>query len=227
MDCKFLVDRVNLIIKTKNITARQFAESIGIQPSGMSHIMSGRNNPSLEFVMKVVERYPDISLSWLLQGKGEMTAVPKIETPTPRIETKVEPMDLDLFSSVGIEAEPQVATVVPQTVAVASEEMRQPEISALAVPASTVAAVGGQPQSHIPPLPRVSAAAPLEMPVVEESPKIEPRPIAEATAMPTTSEPLPSHATVDQEADTNAKGRRLRKVLLFYSDGSIEEWGNA
>ena len=48
-----MVERINLLLKAKNITARQFAEEIGIQPSGMSHIMSGRNNPSLDFVMKV------------------------------------------------------------------------------------------------------------------------------------------------------------------------------
>ena len=67
-----MINRINLILKAKNITARQFAEEIGIQPSGMSHIMSGRNNPSLEFVNKVVRRYPEIDANWLLLGRGEM-----------------------------------------------------------------------------------------------------------------------------------------------------------
>ena len=67
-----MIDRINLILKAKNITAKQFAEEIGVQPSGMSHILSGRNNPSLEFVMKVVRRYPEIDINWLLMGKGEM-----------------------------------------------------------------------------------------------------------------------------------------------------------
>ena len=67
-----MVDRINLILKAKNITARQFAEEIGIQPSGMSHILSGRNNPSLDFVMKVIRRYPEIDIQWLMFGKGEM-----------------------------------------------------------------------------------------------------------------------------------------------------------
>ena len=51
-----MIDRINLLLKNKNISARQFAEEIGIQPSGMSHILSGRNNPSLDFVMKVMAR---------------------------------------------------------------------------------------------------------------------------------------------------------------------------
>jgi len=67
-----MVERINLLLKAKNITARQFAEEIGIQPSGMSHILSGRNNPSLDFVMKVVKRWPEININWLMFGKGEM-----------------------------------------------------------------------------------------------------------------------------------------------------------
>ena len=69
-----MINRINLLLKAKNITARQFAEEIGIQPSGMSHIMSGRNNPSLDFVTKVIRRYPEIDANWLLLGKGEMYA---------------------------------------------------------------------------------------------------------------------------------------------------------
>lgn len=72
--CKIMINRINLILRAKNITAKQFAEEIGIQPSGMSHIMSGRNNPSLDFVSKVIRRYPEIDANWLLLGKGEMYA---------------------------------------------------------------------------------------------------------------------------------------------------------
>ncbi len=67
-----MIERINLLLKAKNITARQFAEEIGIQPSGMSHIMSGRNNPSLDFVMKVIKRWPEVNINWLMLGKGEM-----------------------------------------------------------------------------------------------------------------------------------------------------------
>lgn len=76
-----MINRINLILKAKNITAKQFAEEIGIQPSGMSHILSGRNNPSLEFVNKVIRRYPEIDANWLLLGKGEMYASGVMESP--------------------------------------------------------------------------------------------------------------------------------------------------
>lgn len=68
-------------MQAKNITAKQFAVEIGIQPSGMSHILSGRNNPSLEFVSKVIRRYPEIDANWLLLGKGEMYTSGAVESP--------------------------------------------------------------------------------------------------------------------------------------------------
>lgn len=66
-------DRIEHIIKVKNLTATQFAEEINIQRSGISHILSGRNNPSMDFILKVKEKYPEYSLDWLLLGKGPIT----------------------------------------------------------------------------------------------------------------------------------------------------------
>ena len=53
------------------MTAAQFADKIGISPSSLSHILSGRNNPSLEVVMKIHKACDYISLDWLLYGEGE------------------------------------------------------------------------------------------------------------------------------------------------------------
>ena len=50
----------------------QFASAIGIQRAAMSHIISGRNNPSLDVMTKILHRYPQINPDWLLLGKGEM-----------------------------------------------------------------------------------------------------------------------------------------------------------
>jgi len=65
-------DRILQFLKEENKTSAQFAEEIGVQPSGISHIISGRNNPSLEFVLKMIEKYNYISTDWLLFGKGKM-----------------------------------------------------------------------------------------------------------------------------------------------------------
>lgn len=65
-------ERILEFLKAENKSSAQFAEEIGVQPSGISHILSGRNNPSLDFVMKMLEKYPDLSTEWLLFGKGLM-----------------------------------------------------------------------------------------------------------------------------------------------------------
>lgn len=50
-----------------------FAESIGIQQSTLSHILNGRNNPSLDVIMKVHQKYNYVNLEWLLYGHGNMS----------------------------------------------------------------------------------------------------------------------------------------------------------
>ncbi len=65
-------ERLVEFLKAENKSSAQLAEEIGVQPSGISHILSGRNNPSLDFVLKMLEKYQYISTDWLLFGKGSM-----------------------------------------------------------------------------------------------------------------------------------------------------------
>jgi len=67
-----MVERINKILSYYNLTSSQFANEIGVQRSAMSHILSGRNNPSLDFILKILNRFPEISTDWLLMGTGEM-----------------------------------------------------------------------------------------------------------------------------------------------------------
>ena len=71
-------DRILEFLKRENKTSAQFAEEISVQPSGISHILSGRNNPSLDFVIKMLEKYSFLSTDWLLFGKGSMYKEPKM-----------------------------------------------------------------------------------------------------------------------------------------------------
>ncbi len=65
-------ERIIEFLKSENKSSAQFAEEIGVQPSGISHILSGRNNPSLDFMVKMLEKYKFLSTDWLLFGKGAM-----------------------------------------------------------------------------------------------------------------------------------------------------------
>lgn len=65
-------ERIIEFLKAENKSSAQFAEEIGVQPSGISHILSGRNNPSLDFILKMLEKYKFLATDWLLFGKGSM-----------------------------------------------------------------------------------------------------------------------------------------------------------
>ncbi len=65
-------DRIKKIMQFYNMSATQFASEIGIQRSALSHIMSGRNKPSLDFMIKLKTRFDEINSDWLLFGKGNM-----------------------------------------------------------------------------------------------------------------------------------------------------------
>jgi len=83
------VSRLEKILSFYNLSASSFADKIGVQRSSISHLLTGRNKPSLEFVMKVVKTYPEVNLYWLLNGKGafpskkESTSSPSPSSLTP------------------------------------------------------------------------------------------------------------------------------------------------
>ena len=72
-------ERIIEFLKAENKSSAQFAEEIGVQPSGISHIISGRNKPSLDFILKMLEKYQFISTDWLLFGKGAMYKEPEMQ----------------------------------------------------------------------------------------------------------------------------------------------------
>lgn len=70
------VKRLEIILDYYGLNASSFADRIGVQRSSMSHLLSGRNKPSLDFVLKILDVFPDVDLYWILNGKGSF---PKIE----------------------------------------------------------------------------------------------------------------------------------------------------
>lgn len=66
-------DRINQLLNSEGLSASKFADIIGVQRSSMSHILSGRNNPSLDFIQKIMRSFPNVSGDWLISGSGEMT----------------------------------------------------------------------------------------------------------------------------------------------------------
>lgn len=64
--------RLEKFLSAENISKAQFADSIKVARAGISHIMSGRNNPSYEFIVNTMAAYPNLNIEWLLNGSGDM-----------------------------------------------------------------------------------------------------------------------------------------------------------
>ena len=91
-----MLDRIKHLLSTYKLSPAQFADTIGVSRPIVSHILSGRNKPSLEVVQKIVAAFPDLSLPWLLVGTGSMKAQHPLESPEqssrkPAGSTKASP----------------------------------------------------------------------------------------------------------------------------------------
>ena len=65
-------ERIEKVKDALGLTARQFAAEIHVQPGTISNMMAGRNNPSLEVMKRIMERYPTLNPEWLIAGRGDM-----------------------------------------------------------------------------------------------------------------------------------------------------------
>ena len=100
-----LNSRVQKIINYSELSSSEFADEIGVQRSNISHVLSGRNKPSLDFLLKIKDRFPEIQWEWLIEGKGAMIFSENEAASTPSSysleESKInddEPIITGLFS---------------------------------------------------------------------------------------------------------------------------------
>tara|TARA_Y100001933_G_scaffold253821_1_gene294634 strand:+ start:4694 stop:5098 length:405 start_codon:yes stop_codon:yes gene_type:complete len=84
---KEIVTRIQTIIDHLELSVSAFADEIGVQRSSISHLLNGRNKPSLDFVMKLVNTYPEVDLYWLLKGEGDFPKKADTEIKIERTET--------------------------------------------------------------------------------------------------------------------------------------------
>ena len=113
--------RIKDIINDEGLNSAQFAGEIGIAPSSLHHIISGRNNPSLDVIQKILLRYPQINAEWLINGKGKKykNLVQGKLFDIPLEEDKIE--DLNKLSESKSE-----------------EDIKEPDINTVNVPAKEI-----------------------------------------------------------------------------------------
>ena len=84
------LERLEFLMENYQLNATAFAEKIGVQRSSVSHILSKRNKPSLEFMLKIHDHFKEVNLEWLILGNQN------IPLPTPPKDTN-ETLELDLI----------------------------------------------------------------------------------------------------------------------------------
>ncbi|PQJ81725.1 helix-turn-helix domain-containing protein [Polaribacter glomeratus] len=91
--------RIKKVMDFHDLTASLFADKIGVQRSSISHILSGRNKPSLDFVLKITSEFKDVDIHWLLNGIGSFpknvetktqTAAPTLFTDSPNDGKRIQ-----------------------------------------------------------------------------------------------------------------------------------------
>lgn len=93
------IKRLEIILDYYGLNASSFADKIGAQRSSMSHLLSGRNKPSLDFILKIIDIFPEVDLYWVLNGKG---VFPKNVETIENFETNSEVTNLDTTTPIDL-----------------------------------------------------------------------------------------------------------------------------
>tara|TARA_B100000446_G_C10356451_1_gene271461 strand:- start:98 stop:487 length:390 start_codon:yes stop_codon:yes gene_type:complete len=95
-----IINRVKKIISANGLTNSSFADKIGVPRSSISHVLSGRNNPSLDLIIKILQSFDGISANYLLSGD--------VLTPIQPITDKdQEYNNMTLFPELYLKKEPK------------------------------------------------------------------------------------------------------------------------
>lgn len=98
------IKRLEFIMEHFSLSASSFADKINVQRSSISHLLSGRNKPSLDFILKILDVFPELNLYWFLDGTGsflkseiedlnlnkvQISTTPTLEKVTENLENNI------------------------------------------------------------------------------------------------------------------------------------------
>ncbi len=91
------INRINELMEEYQLNASSLADKIGVQRSSLSHILSKRNKPSLDFILKIENNFKKIDLNWLLFGKSTLEDIKEYDEKIPNstdLIIKTNPLDV-------------------------------------------------------------------------------------------------------------------------------------
>lgn len=200
--------RIKEIMEHAKLTPSDFSAAIGITRSNLSHILSGRNQPSFSMLEKILKAFPEIRTEWLITGLGDM------------LRDEVELAE----TVAAIEQNPLPHTQFEMNF---DEDV---EVSAPTAKPSTEVALAKQPE-----LPDVESNAAVDVdfsPVDESSenlPEDEPsvqntvNPLPVAASRPISRQNSPQKTRV-QRTEVRQQPKKVKKIVYFYTDNSFEEY---
>ena len=223
-----MVERIRNLLDTRQLTPTQFADLIGVARPIVSHILSGRNKPSLEVVQRILAALPDLSMPWLLNGTGPMYSA---ATAAPLATADQQHTGV----AQATEAVPESRTVPPSAAAAPPSVAVPPRVTQAdaSLPAQKTAkrvvsngpalrrftpkAAEPQPASSTPVAPAAETSA---------SVPTQPLPTTEVVALPTADNgaALPANGTSIATALFAGAEKPIRRIVIFYRDGSFADY---
>ena len=206
-----MINRIREVIDYSQLSAAAFADTIGISRSGLTHLLTGRNQPSLDVAKKILAKYPEISTEWLIMGMGEMMrpeagATPEVNNPTPEPEPPVKEQPAEnskMMRQTDLFGEYENQDDFQEDMANEQEE-------------KTVEPVENEPDTEEPAPEEekpVLNTAPVPTVRAQEAPvRVRKTPEARVAPAPVKRD---KHQPVSQE-------KKLQKIVFFYDDHSFE-----
>ena len=242
-----MVERIRLLLETRQLSPTQFADAIGIARPIVSHILSGRNKPSLEVVQRILAAMPDLSMPWLLNGTGAMLAGVASLAAQPAPAIAVAPPAAALVAPeepLPAASGPNLVAMPAKTSASQSIDVEKPAPLVSTPPVSKpTGATRPAPRRFTAPTPPPAAAnsapAPESVPVPESVKLAVPgevpqTPVAATEPVPASVTPLPpaSPVAIDGRPAAEATAAALfvgtekpiRRIVIFYRDGSFADY---
>lgn len=200
-----MIDRIKQVLDYSQLSTTAFADTIGISRSGLTHLLTGRNQPSLDVARKILAQFPEISTEWLIMGMGDMfrkddPLAPRESVPREApLSVKEQPAEnskmmrqTDLFGEYETQNEPEVVV----------EDMSQSDNSTDKEEDSS----------------EEEPFIPQSMAVTNPAPVLNQGSRTRAKSAPASSK--------REKSVNNVPERKLQKIVFFYDDHSFEVFAN-
>ena len=201
---KSVAERIAEIIKMEDLTNSQFAQLIGIQPSAVTHLLSGRNAPSLQVIQKILDTFRGISPEWFVSGIGDMYRKSPEQIENKADTTKRQP------------SYPYQQSLFPEIPIPAQEYGKENEINSNEEEKEKIGTTE----------PRYEQT-PIHQPEIQNPQNTQWNgTYNNPPQQPTMNTPVqPQEEKKEKPEPTPASPRIVKKIIVFYSDNTYEEYG--